>query len=42
MLNFCLVQLYSGTGKLIQEIACGLSNGSNTNDLEWPWRSLLM
>jgi len=19
---------------------CGLSNGTNNNDLEWPWRSL--
>jgi len=24
------------------KIECGLSNGPNTNDLEWPWRSLLL
>jgi len=24
------------------EIVCSLSNGSNTNDLEWPWRLVLL
>jgi len=24
------------------EIVCGLSNGTITRNLEWPWRSLLL
>ena len=33
----------SCNGRLTEVVGLrGLSNGSNTNELEWPWRSLLM
>jgi len=33
---------HSYNGRLTGYIICGLSNGTNRNDLEWPWRSLLL